>query len=160
MNANEFKKSLVAIRKGQARFTLIHNAACFALEQVNLHGQTTPLNELLGVMHKADRIEALKTWFKDFGKCKELKDGTFEYVHKKELMLDGEVIEPAYAIETAAATPYFDYTKEIKPASSYDVFKGIHAILNRAKAMQAKGLPVEHADALDALKAMLPASAE
>lgn len=157
MNAAQFKKSLASIKKGQARFTMIHDAACFALEQINSHGQTTPANQLIGVMHKADRVEALKTWFKDFGKCKEIKDGSMVYVHKKELMWDGEKIENAEMLAIAEATPYFELTKEIKPASSYDVMKGIRSILARAKATRAKGLPVDHEDLLEKLKVFIPA---
>lgn len=157
MNAAQFKKSLATIKKGQARFTLIHDAACFALEQINNHGQTTPGNQLLAVLHKGDRVEALKTWFKDFGKCKEVKDGSLEYVHKKELLWDGEKIENEDMLAIAEATPYFELTKEIKPASSYDVMKGIKAVLSRAKATSAKGLTVEHADLLEKLAAFVPA---
>lgn len=157
MNAAQFKKSLASIKKGQARFTMIHEAACFALEQINSHGQTTPANQLISVMHKADRVEALKTWFKDFGKCKEKKDGSMDYSHKKEIFVEGESVSNEDALAAASETPYFELTKEIKPSSSYDVMKGIKTILSRAKAMQTKGMTVEHADLLEKLAEFVPA---
>jgi hypothetical protein len=127
------------------------------LEQINQHGQTTPANQLIGVMHKADRIEALKTWFKDFGKCKENKEGVMEYSHKKEIYIEGEIVTAEDAQAVAAATAYYELTKEIKPASSYDVMKGIKTILNRAKAMKGKGLTVEHEELLEKLAKFVPA---
>lgn len=160
MNAAQFKKSLASIKKGQSRFTMIHEAACFALEQINQHGQTTPANQLLGVMHKADRVEALKTWFKDFGKCKENKDGSMEYSHKKDIFIEGEKVSNEDALAVATETPYFDLTKEIKPASSYDVMKGLQAVLKRAKSTSAKGLTVEHVELLDKIKALVPVEAK
>lgn len=157
LNAAQFKKSLANLKKGQKRFADIHEAALFALFQINNHGQTTPANQLVAVLHKGDRVEALKTWFHDFGKCKELKDGTIEYVHKREIFIDGEETTPEEAQAAAEAMPYYEYTKETKPASSYDVMKGIKSILSRAKAMQGKGLSVEHSELLETLASLVPA---
>src|SRR5574340_207625 len=145
MNATQFKKSLANLKKGQKRFADIHEAALFALFQLNTHGQTTPANQLIAVLHKGDRVEALKTWFHDFGKCKELKDGTIEYVHKREIFLDGEEATPEEAQAVAESTPYFEYTKETKPASSYDVMKGIKAVLAQTNARSGKDLTGKHA---------------
>lgn len=157
MNAAQFKKSLANLKKGQKRFTDIHEAALFALFQINTHGQTTPANQLVAVLHKGDRVDALKTWFHDFGKCKELKDGTIEYVHKRKIFIEGEEATPEEAQAAAESMPYFEYTKEIKPVSSYDVMKGVKSILSRAKAMQRKGLSVEHPELLKTLASLVPA---
>lgn len=164
MDAKQFKKNIGLIKKGAARFDMIHQCAVFALNQINgkdektgsPYGQTTPANELLSCMHKADRIEALKTWFHDFGKVVTVKDGTLKYSDKKEIFFDGEKIEPMQAIDYAEATPYFDYTKEIKPASSYDVMKGLKNILTRVKAMKTKGGTVEHEEMIAKIVSLIP----
>ena len=156
MDSKQFKKNLGLIKKGEARFNRIHESAVFALAQINQHGQTTPANQLLGVMHKADRIEALKTWFRDFGKVNTQKDGTLKYVDAKKILWEGQPIPVMEAVEIASSMPYFEYTKEIKPASSYDVMKGLKSILTRAKAMEQHGGTIEHKEMLAKIVALIP----
>lgn len=153
----QFDKNIKAIKATGAKMDeLIHTCAVFAVEQLNLHGNNGAANRLLGALNKSSRKEALYTWFNDFSLSKRDKDQTLSYRKDKKLSMDGEDITPQQAIDFADATPFYDYTKEITPASSYDVVKGIKAILSRAKKMTKEGKTVEHAELLAKLEAFVP----
>lgn len=159
MEMKQFDKSIKAIKTNGAKLdATIHACAVFAVEQLNIHGNNGAANRLLGALNKSSRKEALFTWFNDFAMCKRNhKDNTLEYSKNKKLSHEGIDIEPAHAVDLADATPFYDYTKEITPASSYDVVKGIKAILSRAKKMSKEGKTVEHSELLAKLEAFVPA---
>jgi len=158
MEMKQFDKNVKAIKTNGAKLdTLIHESAVFAVEQLNLHGNNGAANRLLSALNKSSRKEALYVWFNDFALCKRNhKDNTLEYAKNKKLFNDGVECTGEDAVLLADASPFYDYTKEIAPASSYDVMKGIKAILNRAKKMYADGKTVEHEEMLATLKALIP----
>lgn len=158
MDTKQFNKALVTIKKGASRFTLIHDAAMFAAEQINKHGQTTPANQLLSVMHKADRVEALRVWFNDFTKANNTKEGTLKYSDKKELAWDGEPIGADAILDIADGLPYYEYSHEIKPASTYDIQKAVAQILKRAAKFKNDGKNVEHEELIEKLRSFVPAA--
>lgn len=157
MEMKQFDKNVKTIKAtGEKLDNLIHESALFALEQINKHGNNGAANRLLAVINKGTRKEALYVWFNDFGKCKRNKDNTLEYKDKA-IYWEGEKIDVEQALVVADENPFFDYTKEITPASSYDVMKGIKTILKRAEKMKTDGKTIEHAELLAALKEMIPA---
>lgn len=158
MDMKQFDKAVRGIQKMGVKFdSILHEAACFALAQLNEHGNNGPVNKLLGAINKSSRKEALYTWFNDFGMSKRNKDGTLEFASKKKLSYNDADISAVDILPIAESIPFYEYTKEIPPTSSYDVMKGVKSILARAKAMSAKGLTVEHAELLEKLAAFVPA---
>lgn len=158
MDMKQFDKTVASIKKAGAKMDEeLHSAACFALEQINMHGNNGPVNKLLGAFNKSSRKEAMYTWFNDFGMGKREKDGTIVFAAKKKLSYEGVDTSAFDVLAIAASIPFYEYTKEIAPASSYDVMKGIRSILNKAKSAQGKGVAVEHAELLEKLAAFVPA---
>lgn len=158
MEMKQFDKTIKTINQmGLKMDDMLHECAMFALEQINKHGNNGPVNRLLGALNKSTRKEALYVWFNDFGLCKRNKDNTLEYKGTKKLYWEGEVISIDDALILADEKPFFNYTKEIPPASSYDVMKGIKSILKRADKMSKEGKTIEHKELLEQLKAFIPA---
>ncbi len=156
MNQKEFDVAVALVKStGEKMDGMLHECALYSLEQMNLHGNNGAANRLLGAVNKSVRKEALFVWFNDFGMCKRQKDNTLVYAGKKVLSWEGETIQGEEVIILADENPFYDYTKEIKPASSYDVMKGIKSILARASKMQQKGLTVEHAELVATLQALV-----
>ena len=148
MDQKQFDVAVALVKStGEKMDGMLHECAMFSLEQLNMHGNNGAANRLLGAFNKSSRKEALFVWFNDFGMCKRAKDNTLVYAGKKKLTWEGTPVNNLDELLIIAdENPFYDYTKEIKPASSYDVMKGIKSILSRASAMQQKGLPVEHAE--------------
>ena len=158
MEMKQFDKTLKTIQATGAKMDdMLHECAMFALEQINKHGNNGPVNRLLGAINKSTRKEALYVWFNDFGLTKRNKDNTIEYRGTKKLYNDGEVITTDEALILADESPFYSYTKEIAPASSYDIMQGIKSILKRAKKMETEGKTIEHKELLEQLKAFIPA---
>lgn len=156
MNQKEFDVAVALVKStGEKMDGMLHECALYSLEQMNLHGNNGAANRLLGAFNKSSRKEALFVWFNDFGMCKRSKDNTLVYAGKKVLSWEGETIQGEEVIILADENPFYDYTKEIKPASSYDVMKGIKSILARASKMQQNGLTVEHAELVATLQALV-----
>src|SRR5512143_1599188 len=140
MEMKTFDKTLKTIQATGAKMdTMLHECAMFALEQINKHGNNGPVNRLLGAINKSTRKEALYVWFNDFGLTKRNKDNTIDYRAGKKIYNDGEIVTTDEALILADETPFYSYTKEIAPASSYDVMQGIKSILKRAKKMETEG---------------------
>lgn len=160
MEQKQFDKAIVQIKTNGAKLdAMLHECAMFALEQINAHGNNGPVNKLLGAINKSTRKEALYTWFNDFGLCKKNKDNTLSYSKDKKLKdKEGVIITANDAMLLADETPFYNYTKEITPASSYDVDKAIASILKRAASFAKEGKVVQHQEKLDALKELLPAT--
>lgn len=160
MDKKQFEKNVATIAEmGKAANDLIHNSAMFALEQVNTHGNSNFANQLVSALSASMRKEALFVWFNDFGMVKRTKENTFEYNGKKKLLLDGEEISAIDVLPFADEQPFYDYTKEIKPASVYDVQKAVASILKRASKFNKEGKQVEHAELLAKLSEILPVEA-
>lgn len=156
MNQKEFDVAVALVKStGEKMDGMLHECALYSLEQMNLHGNNGAANRLLGAFNKSSRKEALFVWFNDFGMCKRSKDNTLVYAGKKVLSWEGETIQGEEVIILADENPFYDYTKEIKPASSYDVMKGIKSILARAKKTAENGLTVEHDDLLATLRTLV-----
>lgn len=161
MELKQFSKNVKAIKAmGAKADTLIHESAMFALEQVNKHGNSNFVNQLTSALSASMRKEALVVWFLDFGMVKRnSKDNTLEYAGKKELKIDGEVISGLDILPYADEHPFYSYTKEIAPASVYDVQKAILSIVRRASKFNKDGKTVEHAELLAKLGELIPAQA-
>jgi hypothetical protein len=145
MEQKQFEKNIKLITTSGAKLdTLLHECAVYALEQLNLHGNNGAANKLLGAFNKSGRKEAMLVWFNDFAMSRKQKDNTLNYSKDKKLEYDGETITPEQAVLIAESIPFYSYTKEIAPASSYDVFKALQHILKRAAKMKADGAEVEH----------------
>lgn len=156
MDQKQFDVAVALVKStGEKMDGMLHECAMFSLEQLNLHGNNGAANRLLGAFNKSSRKEALFVWFNDFGMCKRAKDNTLVYAGKKKLFWEGQEITATDILVFADENPFFDYTKEIKPASSYDVMKGIKSILSRASKMQQNGLTVEHAELVASLQALV-----
>jgi hypothetical protein len=145
MEQKQFDKNIKLIASSGAKLdTLLHECGVFALEQLNVHGNNGAANKLLGAFNRSGRKEAMLVWFNDFGMGRRQKDNTLNYSKDKKLEYDNQPITPEQAILIAESIPFYSYTKEIKPASSYDVFKALQHILLRAAKMKADGGEVEH----------------
>jgi len=167
----KFNKQLSIIKRiGKTGDELIHSAGLYAMEQVNLHGNKTPANQLLSVLGKNVRKEALITWFIDYGKVqRNNENNTLEYVKGKELKFSfetnrpsptGTIVTPEEALLFAEEMPFYDYTKEKKVSSIYDVNAAILQLFRNAKAAPLKGKRVEHGEKIEQLKTLFPELAE
>lgn len=156
MDQKQFDVAVALVKStGEKMDGMLHECALYSLEQLNLHGNNGPVNRLLGAFNKSSRKEALFVWFNDFGMSKRAKDNTIVYYGKKKLAFEGEEVSAQDILILADEKPFYDYTKEIKPASSYDVMKGIKSILARASKMQQNGLTVEHAELVSSLQELV-----
>lgn len=158
MELKQFTKNIKVIANmGKKADTLIHDSAMFALEQVNVYSNSTPAKQLISALSASMRKEALFVWFLDFGMVRRnTKDNTLEFAGKKELKIDGEVISGTDILPYADDQPFYLYTKEIAPASVYDVQKAILSIVKRASKFNKDGKTVEHAELLAKLSKMIP----
>lgn len=156
MDMKQFDVKIKAIKTtGEKIDNMLHECAMFSLSQLNMHGNNGVANRLLGALNKSTRKEALFVWFNDFGKCTRDKTNTLNYQGKKVLAWEGEEQTQENMLVLADENPFYEYTREIKPASSYDVMKGIKSILARANKMQLNGLTIEHAELINNLKALV-----
>jgi len=159
MDQKQFDVAVALVKStGEKMDGMLHECALFAITQLNEHGNNGAANRLLGALNKSTRKEALYVWFNAFGMCKRNnKDNTLDYSSKKKLSYDGSPITAQETLILADENPFFDYTKEPKPALSYDVQQAIKSILSRVNAMQNKGKVIEHSDLLEKLRELVPA---
>jgi len=158
MDQKQFDVAVALVKStGEKMDGMLHECAMFSLEQLNMHGNNGAANRLLGAFNKSSRKEALIVWFNDFGMCKRAKDNTLVYAGKKKLIWGGEEIDDITAgLVIADENPFYDYTKEVPPVSSYDVAKGIANILKRVETGKTKGWELKHTELLESLRALLP----
>lgn len=70
MNVAELKKRIAALKRGGAkRIAEIQAVGLGCLEQVELHGNTTPINDLIGALSRPE-TKAFTEWALAFGKVK------------------------------------------------------------------------------------------
>jgi len=160
MNNAEFTKKLSTIKRhSEGLANDVHSCAMFSLEQVNIHGNTDPMNRMLGVLHQSQRKQALVVWFEDLSKGVLQKDKTFKYSKGKAItVLDqGEKVEytPEDAIVFGDANPYYDYTHEVKPPSSFDVLKAVESMLKKIERYTMEGKQVNHYELKEKLAALI-----
>lgn len=158
MDQKQFDVAVALVKStGEKMDGMLHECAMFSLEQLNLHGNNGAANRLLAAVSKSMRKEAMFVWFNDFGMCKRAKDNTLVYAGKKKLSWEGEQVNdlPSF-LEIADENPFYEYTKEIPPVSSYDVAKGIANILKRVETGKTKGWELKHTELLESLRALLP----
>lgn len=155
------KSNIVSIKANGVKMdALIHETGVFAVAQANLHGNTTVMNQLVGALNKSARKEALVTWFRDHAKVAQLKTGLLEYRKDRKLyntvpMQDKAEVTIEQAIENANNIPFWAYTKEAKPVSSYDVLSRLESLLNSAKNFKGE---VKHQELLNTLATIVEAS--
>lgn len=160
------KKISIIKRIGETSDKMIHSAGMYALEQVNTHGNTNPMNRLVSALGKSMRKEALILWFVDYGKVqRNNEDKTLSYSKNKVLKFsfdtnrpspNGTEVSGADALVFAEEMPFYDYSKEKVPASVYDVNKGILSLIRNAQAAVKNGKKTEHLENLSKIKEMFP----
>ena len=166
MTIKQFNKGVENLAKDTKTIAdKIHSFSMFALEQCNVHGNTDPMNKLIGALHHSQRKQALVAWFKDLSLAVMQEDKTFKYSKGKTIALitsEGDKVEysPTDAIVYADDHPYYDYTVESKPPSSFDMLKAIEALIKRASKYTEEGKTVEHLELKAALEALVPAEAK
>lgn len=134
--------------QGAKRDVMIHETAMWAIYHAN-QGQVTPMNKLLGALNKSDRKEALKVYFRDFSKVSFNKLGVAEYSKAKQLYIAGKEVSPDECIEYADAHPFYDYTHEVKPATSVDALKRLTSLITQLDEFTGE---VKHLEVLTLLK--------
>jgi len=151
------KKNIGTIKlSGIKRDALIHVTGVWAISQVVNHGNTKPLNQLVSALSKSDRREAFVVWVRDHCQIVELKTKVLEYRKDRKIYgYEGEAITPQQALEKAEKTPFYDYTKESKPASSYDVLTRLANLVKTANNFQGE---VKHKDLLNTLAIVIEAT--
>lgn len=158
----EFYKNVNTIRcSSVALAELIHSCAMFALEHCNVHGNTDPINQLIPALHHSQRKQSLVTWFEDHSMAVLQEDKTFKASKYKKIIVlhkDGtkEEFTPEEAIVSGDMNPYYDYTKESKPATSFDILKAVASLLHKIETKTAAGVAVEHYELKAKLEALLP----
>lgn len=157
INDTQAKRNILSIKASGARMdTMLHVTGLYCINQVNEHGNTTPMNKLIGAIGKNTRKEAFITWLRDHSKVVSLKTGVLEY-RKDRKLYDANGIEcnNEVALEKAESVPFWDYTKEVKPVSSYDVLTRLESLLKSAKGFVGD---VKHAELLATLQVIVDAS--
>ena len=158
----EFQKNVNTIKHSSENLAnLIHESAMYALEQINLHGNTNPVNVLIPALHHSQRKQALVTWFEDHCLAVRQEDKTFKASKQKKIIIldkDGNKVEYTAdeAIVHADENPYYDYTKETKPASSFDILKAVQSLLHKIETKTASGIQVDHYELKAKLAELVP----
>jgi len=162
MNNAEFTKKVSTIKRhSEGLANDIHSCAMYALEQVNVHGNTDPCNRLVSALHHSQRKQALVAWFEDISKGVLQEDKTFKYSKGKKIVIlvKGEKVEYSDndAIIFGDNNPYFDYTHEQKPPTSFDVLKAVEAMLKKIERYTTEGKQVDHYELKEKLAALIEA---
>lgn len=158
----EFNKNVSLIKRHSADLaSLVHSCAMFALEQVNLNGNTDPMNQLVSALHHSQRKQALVAWFEDHSMANLQEDKTFKFSKNKKIVMYVQGKATEFTIDEAIVHgdefPYFDYTKESKPSTSFDVLKAVESLLRKIETKSAAGIQVDHYELKDKLAALIPA---
>ena len=151
------KRNITTIKtNGLKMDNLLHVTGLYCIDQVNQHGNTHQLNQLVSALGRNTRKEAFITWVRDHAKVVSLKTGVLEY-RKDRKLYDANGIECTneVALEKAESVPFWDYTKEVKPVSSYDVLTRLESLLKSAKSFAGD---VKHAELLNTLQVIVDAS--
>lgn len=141
-NEKSFNSVLKAISKsGEALANYIHQAALFALAQVNEHGNdgfATRLIEAMGRKHDVARVEK---WFCHFGKLG-MKGGKLVYRARRDITAENlEAI-----LKEAEAVPYWELNEQPHHVFKFNCLSMLESIVTReqtAKEKAAKGDEVE-----------------
>lgn len=157
----EFKKNVSLIKRHSSNLAaLIHSCAMFALEQVNIEGNSDPMNQLVSALHHSQRKQALVAWFEDHSKANLQEDKTFKYNKNKKIIMYVQGKATEFEIDEAIVHgeefPYYDYTKESKPSTSFDVLKAVEALLRKIETKSASGIQVDHYELKEKLALLVP----
>jgi len=139
-----FKNNVNLIKTQGAKIdNALHEGGLYAINQVNLHGNTNAINKLLGAMNKSGRKEAFITWLRDHAMIRMNKLNQAEYVKGRKIYgldtkaFEGEVAEiNEKALNKANAIPFWNYTKESKPMSSFDVLSRLESLYKSATSFE------------------------
>jgi len=159
MDIKQFNSNVKGIKVASAKNdVLLHECAMFALEQINLHGNNGPMNQLKSALGKAHRGEALVVWFLDHGLCKrDTKNNILVHSSGKKIKIDGEEVSVEGALILADEKPFYTYTKETTPATVLDIEKAVQSLLARIANASKNGIKIEHAELKAQLETMVPA---
>ena len=162
MNNAEFNKKVSTIKRhSEGLANDVHECAMFALEQANMYGNTDPANKLISALHHSQRKQALVAWFEDLSKAILQEDKTLKYSKGKQIaiLIAGNKTEftPEEAIVYGDSNPYYDYTHEQKPPTSFDVLKSVEALIRKIERYTTEGKQVDHYELKEKLAALVPA---
>lgn len=131
---SDILKRIASIRRRGAKFDNdVHETAVLCLEHAREHGDVTLLTKLVAAMPRSGRREALIYWARYFGPVKfNAKQETFRLDQKR--VKNGE----SFDMEGANATPFYDLTKEKRPAQ-YDLEKAIKGFIRAVKKGREQG---------------------
>ena len=156
------KINIATLKKDGAKLdALIQATALYAIDQINRHGQTTPVNQLLGALNKSARKEALVIYIRDHAKATLNKNKVFEYRKDKKLfdttVKVGKVeVTIEQALENADSKPFYDYSKEVIPSTSMDALASMESLLKRIQSftgeVKHKELATELAKVIESAK--------
>lgn len=160
MEQKQFDSNIKAIKASGVKMDkVIHETACFALEQVNKHGNVNFANQLINALGKSHRKGDLIAWFTKFGKMVfQEKEKVFKASMKKVIKWEGEEQTVDNSIIIATEVPFYDLTKDTIPNLEVDYLKSMQSLLNRLiKKSQEPGVVVKNVEYLEKVKAAIAA---
>jgi len=152
----EAKRAIKEIKTSGLKLDkLVQSVSLYAIFQANTHGNTNSMNQLVSALNKSSRKEALCTYLRDFSKVAiNSKTKLFEYRKDRKIYNGTVEITIVEAQENATKIAFYDYTKEVKPITSYDVLTRLQSLIKTAKSFDGT---VEHKTMLSALEKLVEA---
>lgn len=140
MDIKQLDKNIKSIKlRGKNMDILIQTTAIGAIVHAMEHGNNTPLTNLVNVMPKSGRKQAL---------IKYLVDHTpYNWKNDKEKFTKPKNPKRQFMLEEAKEVPFWEYTVEKEP-SAIDVNKVLESLINRVSKAQDEGREVKNVDTL------------
>lgn len=128
----DIQKRITSIRNRGAKMDRdIHETAVLCLTHASEHGDITLLSKLAEAMPKSTRRKALIAWA--------VAHAPITFSEKQEqFKLKKKRNESDWHIEEADAVPFWDYTKEKKPAQ-YDLSKAVNGLVRTIRKANEQG---------------------
>jgi len=127
------------------------------LNHIELHGDYSMANCMFSAMPNGSRRNSLAAWFIKYGKLRLTNDEDVKkrFVNKKDSPFQFDKTK-ATNLEGAGNEQWFDCLKEKAPDEVLDVTSNLQRLIKRIEAAMAKGIKIEGAEALPALRALVP----
>ena len=149
-DASKLIKSLV--NRSVKLSTDIQRAACSAIGQANVHGNTNVANELLSVFTGGLRRDAIVKYLEHFGCVKyDAKAKTFAHIKRADTEVERD---PAKLMVKLYEKTWDTFTAE-KVTSAYDFDSAVRSAIKTAKARAEKKLDVKGMEHLQAIELIL-----
>ena len=140
MDIIQLNKNLRSIKlRGKNLDILIQSTAIGGIVHAMEHGNNTPLTNLVNVMPKSGRKQAL---------IKYLVDHTpYNWNNEKEKFTKPKNPKRQFMLEEAKEVPFWEYTVEKEP-TAIDVNKVLESLIKRVSKAQDEGREVKNVDTL------------